>query len=313
MPWVVLAPWAAWAVVRTFGWERGPLVPLVTFTPYMGLLSFVPLVVALVLRRWPAAVAGLVVVVLFGWALLPRAISGPQPSVRDGVEVRIMASNLFVGHGDPRTIVDLVRRERIDVLALEELTPEAVGRLDAAGLRRLLPHRIVLRGQGGAAGSGLYTRWPLRRLAPVNPHPTQGEPRGLVQVAGARAIDLEVIHPLPPTNASWRAQWNETLAALEKPDRSSETLRMLAGDFNATLDHARLRRLLGGDDGYVDAADATGKGYDTTWPAGRRFPPEITIDHVLVDQRVRVEAVRVHLVPGSDHRAVVAVVRVPRG
>jgi endonuclease/exonuclease/phosphatase family metal-dependent hydrolase len=305
-------PWLAWAVVRTFGLERGPLIPLITFTPYMGLLSFLPLLVALILRRWAVAAAAFAVVVAFAFALLPRAIPAGQPEVDGGVEVRVMASNLFNGRGDPRTIVDLVRQERIDILALEELTPEEVGRLERAGLRRLLPNGVFDRAQGGASGSGLYTRWPLRQLPSVNPQPTQGEPRGLIQVAGARPIDLQVIHPLPPLNDAWRPRWAAVLDALPRPDTRAESMALLAGDFNATLDHARLRRLLGGDDGYVDAADATGKGYATTWPAGRHFPPEITIDHVLADPRVRVEDLTVHTIPGSDHRAVVAVLKVPR-
>jgi endonuclease/exonuclease/phosphatase family metal-dependent hydrolase len=86
-------------------------------------------------------------------------------------------------------------------------------------------------------------------------------------------------------------------------------LRVLLGDFNATLDHHELRRIL--DRGYADAADATGDGLRTTWPAGRRFPPEITIDHVLADRRIAPRDVTVHLVPRSDHRAVVAVLELP--
>jgi endonuclease/exonuclease/phosphatase family metal-dependent hydrolase len=306
-----LAPWLLWAVVRTFGLERGPLVPLVTFTPYAGLLSLIPLVVALVLRRWTAAAAALVVVLAFAHALLPRALPGPQPTLRGGVQVKVMASNLYVGHGDPRTVLDLVRRERVDILSLEELTPQALHRFDALGLRRLLPHQAYDAGAGGASGTGLFSRWPLRRLPSVNPRPIQGQPRGLITVAGARPLDVQAMHPLPPTTSAWRAVWRDILGALPKADLRARTLRLYAGDFNATLDHAELRRLLGGDDGYVDAADATGKGYDTTWPAGRRFPPEIAIDHVLADPRVRVEDFSVHTVPLSDHRAVIATLTVP--
>jgi endonuclease/exonuclease/phosphatase family metal-dependent hydrolase len=88
------------------------------------------------------------------------------------------------------------------------------------------------------------------------------------------------------------------------------TLGVLLGDFNATLDHRELRRVL--DRGYVDAADATGEGFRTTWPAGRRFPPEIAIDHVLADRRIAARSLSVHLVPRSDHRAVIAVLELPR-
>jgi endonuclease/exonuclease/phosphatase family metal-dependent hydrolase len=282
-----------------------------TFTPYVGLCSPLPLLVALVLRRWAVAVLALLVVLAFAHALLPRALAGPQPTVRDGVVVKVMTANLFEGRGDPKTVVDLVGRERIDVLALEELPPEEVDRLDAAGLRKLLPYRRYEPALGGATASGLFSRRPIRTLAAENSIGRQGEPRGLIAVPGALPIDLQVIHPTPPIRPDFRALWEHMLGELTGPP-GGDTLRLLAGDFNATIDHHQLRRLLGGDHPYVDAADAVGDGYHTTWPAGRAFPPEITIDHVLVDPRIRVQDVTIHLVPHSDHRAVIATLDLPR-
>ncbi|MCW2983380.1 MAG: endonuclease/exonuclease/phosphatase family protein [Conexibacter sp.] len=305
---VVLAPWLAWAAIRTLGLEGGTrLVPLMTFTPYVGLTAPVPLVAALLLRRWVVAAVALAVVAAFALALLPRALDGPQPDVAAGATVHAMTANLFEGAGDARTIVALVRRQHVDVLALEELTPEEVARLDRAGLGRVLRHRDV-DARPGASGTGLYSRWPLRRRDPYNQLDRNGEPRALVAVPGAAPIDVQAIHPPPPLHGQTTI-WRTMLGELPAPGRGQ--LRMLMGDFNATLDHRQLRRLLGGDDGYVDAADATGQGYDTTWPAGRDFPPEITIDHVLIDPRMAATAVSVHLVPRSDHRAVIATLRVP--
>jgi endonuclease/exonuclease/phosphatase family metal-dependent hydrolase len=37
----------------------------------------------------------------------------------------------------------------------------------------------------------------------------------------------------------------------------------------------------------------------------------VTIDHVLVDRRIRVDAASVHDQPRSDHRAVLAVLTLP--
>jgi endonuclease/exonuclease/phosphatase family metal-dependent hydrolase len=83
---------------------------------------------------------------------------------------------------------------------------------------------------------------------------------------------------------------------------------VLAGDFNATLDHAPFRQLL--RLGYADAALQAGNALAPTWgPLGR--PAVITIDHVLVDRRCAVLASSVHAVPGTDHRAVYAEVQLP--
>lgn len=307
---LILAPWLIWAIVRTFGLEVGPGIPAITFTPYVGLLSPLPLLVALLLRRWVVAAVALLVVLAFAHALLPRALAGPQPAVRDGVTVRVMTANLFLGHADARAVVDLVRRQRVDILALEEAPPEMLTRLDRAGLQRIMPNRRYDPARGGASSSGLFARRPITTPPAESPPARPGQPRGLIAVPDASAIDVQVIHPPPPINPDNRGIWNRMLGELTRPS-GGDHLRMLAGDFNATLDHQALRRLLG-DGGYVDAADAVGAGYDTTWPAGRKFPPEITIDHVLVDPRVRVQDVSVHTIARSDHRAVIATLVLPR-
>lgn len=308
LPPLLLAPWAAWAVVRTFGLEGGTrLIPLMTFTPYMGLTSLLPLLVCLVARRWALAAGALVVCLLFAAALIGRWLPGPRPDVA-GPQIRVMASNLYLGRGDARTVVRLVREQGVDVLGLEELTPDEVARLDAAGLRRLLPYRNV-DARWGASGTGLFSRFPLTRLKPYNSIDVNGEPRARVRVPGARPFELQVIHPPPPIDGQ-APVWRHMLSELPRPSTAGAP-QMLIGDFNATLDHAQLRDLLGGSRGYVDAADATGKGYDTTWPAGRDFPPEITIDHVLIDPRMRADDIGVHVVPRSDHRALIATLRIP--
>ena len=84
---------------------------------------------------------------------------------------------------------------------------------------------------------------------------------------------------------------------------------VVAGDFNATLDHVQLRDAIAM--GYVDAAARAGVGLVPTWPNGRLFPPQVTIDHVLADERLSVADADVHEQPDSDHRAVFAELRVP--
>ena len=104
--------------------------------------------------------------------------------------------------------------------------------------------------------------------------------------------------------------WDRDLRSLPaaSPDGA---ITILAGDFNATLDHAELRRLI--DTGYEDAAATVGDGLRPTWPQGRRFPPPVTIDHVLADERCGVRKVTVHTIPGTDHRAVFAELVLPQG
>src|SRR6201999_1431971 len=118
-PWLLVAPWAAWAVVRTLGLEGGaqPLIQAMSLTPYAALTSLLPLSAALLLRRWRVAAVAGVVVVLFAVALLPRALGGPQPDV-DGVRITVMTANVYTGLGDARAVVALVRARRVGVLAM---------------------------------------------------------------------------------------------------------------------------------------------------------------------------------------------------
>jgi endonuclease/exonuclease/phosphatase family metal-dependent hydrolase len=82
----------------------------------------------------------------------------------------------------------------------------------------------------------------------------------------------------------------------------------MAGDFNATLDMALFRSVLG--KGYVDAADQKGEGLVPTWGVTMYGPP-LSFDHVLADRRCAVLAYSVHDLPGSDHRAVLADLELP--
>jgi endonuclease/exonuclease/phosphatase family metal-dependent hydrolase len=120
---------------------------------------------------------------------------------------------------------------------------------------------------------------------------------------GDVAVQVVAVHPVPPTVsvAAWRAE----TAGLPRPDATGP-VRVLAGDFNATLDHAVFRRLLRA--GYVDAGQQCGAGLVPTWPAR---PPLVTLDHVVVDVRATVIAYRVFDLPGSDHRCVYAELRLP--
>ncbi|HYF28123.1 MAG TPA: endonuclease/exonuclease/phosphatase family protein, partial [Baekduia sp.] len=151
-----------------------------------------------------------------------------------------------------------------------------------------------------------------RALRSSGPAPVPGraaQPAGRLIVPGAPLpVAVQAVHPRPPISGASEPDWRATLRDLAGPGPG--VLRILAGDFNATLDHRELRAVL--DRGYVDAADATGDGLRPTWPVGRRRPP-ITIDHLLVDARVAVREVQLHELRGSDHRVLVARLQLPAG
>jgi endonuclease/exonuclease/phosphatase (EEP) superfamily protein YafD len=307
--WVLVALCAAWVVVRVLGLERGyPLVPLVAFTPFVaGAAVAVVVVVAVLRQRGAALVAAVLAVVLVG-TVAPRALGGPsEPDGSAGPELRVLSANMHYGDGSAEQLVALARRTRADVVSVQELTPRLARELEAAGIGELLPEQILQPG-GVGAGIGLYSRVPLG-VAEAGGERRNPLVLAAARVEGAPAIEIAAVHPPPPLRRALPA-WRRDLRALP-PATPDGPLRILAGDFNATLDHAELRRLL--DTGYVDAAAEVGAGLKGTWPHGRRFPPPVAIDHVLADSRAGVKTFSVHAITGTDHRAVFAELVLPRG
>jgi len=318
LAWTGVGAWGTWTLVRVAGGDRLPAIgvlaaPALAVTPYVAATAPIPILLAVLLRRWRAAIvagavaAGLVAVVL------PRGIGGDQPTAH-GPVVRILTANLMFGEADPNRIIQLVRSTNADIVSLQEFTTEAVTRLEGAGLTSLLPYKVI-DPRWGAAGSGLYSRYPMQQLPPL-PRTQMAMPQAELTLPGGRRLEVTAVHPVPPISAESFHDWKRDLGELPSArppaaasaNGASGPVRILAGDFNATLDHATLRKLIGR--GYADAADRAGEGLTPTWGLTEPRPP-LTIDHVLVDRRCRVDKVEIHDLPGSDHRALFAELRLP--
>jgi endonuclease/exonuclease/phosphatase (EEP) superfamily protein YafD len=303
----VALPWVAWALVRTFGLSLDyPLVAAVSFTPYVALSSPLPVLVGVLLRRWAAAGVAAAAALALALAMVPRALAGPEPEAR-GPRLVVMTANVWMGQADARALLRIAREHDVDVLSLQELRPELMRRLDRVGALEQFPGRSV-DARAGASGSGVLSRRPLESVQQAPNAKGHAQPEVVLDVPGAPPVWLKAVHPSPPVSAASAPGWQEALAALPGADARGD-VEILAGDFNATFDHSEFRALL--DRGWVDAADAAGEGFAWTWPARRRRALPLTIDHVLVDRRVHVEDVTVVRVPDSDHRAVIAALRLP--
>jgi endonuclease/exonuclease/phosphatase (EEP) superfamily protein YafD len=307
LAWLLVVPVAAWLVLRfALPQESSRVVALVSFTPYAAAGSALALILALALRRrLPAALIAVGVGIL-AVTLAPRVIGDGSEARADasgGAGLTVLTHNTRLGNVDARRLAALARRERVDVVSLQELTPELVDRLEGLGFRRRYPHR-VLRARPGAEGTGLFSRFPLREgrhpAAPGHAMTTAA-----ATVRGVGGVEIVSVHPVAPRGPAETEVWRRGLEALPAAGGRRAPLRILAGDFNATLDHAELRELLA--TGYRDAAEVAGAALIPTWPdERRRLPPLLTIDHVLVGERLEVGEVQIRSVRGSDHRAVIA-------
>lgn len=297
--------------VRVLGTDLDhPWPAVLTVFPWLVAVACLALGVALVVRWWPAVLVAGVVVAVGAVLLAPRALPSRGPVVDDGGELVLAVANLRVGQADPARVVRVVEDHDVDVLVTLELTEPAIERLAQAGLDRVLTES-VLEPSRLTSGGGIHSRLPVTALEPSDGRGFGRTPRATVEVTGVGPVVVDGVHPLPPVSADWTVRWRETLGSLGAPDPASDGRRILAGDFNATLDHAPFRALL--DEGWVDAAAAVGAGLRPTFhglPFGDPVPP-VTLDHVLVDRDVAVDRVEVVPLPGSDHRMLVATLRLP--
>jgi endonuclease/exonuclease/phosphatase (EEP) superfamily protein YafD len=308
------APWAGWAVVRATGAERGsPLVPALAFTRYAAATSVLPIVVGALARSRSATLVAAGAAAVLGTSVLggPRLVNvRPSPgTVPAGRSLRLVSLNMLFGRADPAAVLALATAADADALVLSEVTPEAVTGLVEAGVAELFPHsHVVPAGEGQPVGAGGAV-WSRLEIAGRSVVPGRfGQPCALLTVPGGPDVEVTAVHTHPPTSApSHVRRWESDLRLLPSPD--APVLRVLAGDFNATPDHASFRRLLGR--GWVDAAQETGRALRPTWAPIRSRVPRLTLDHVLVDPRIGVAALDVVHVPGTDHRALVAELVLP--
>jgi endonuclease/exonuclease/phosphatase (EEP) superfamily protein YafD len=300
---------AGWAAARLAGADRMRFaeawtVPLLSFTPQAAAGAWIG---ALLLRgAGPAAVTTAAAAVLTA-AAGPRAVPYREPAAA-GPVLRVLTANLLAGRASAEAVTGLVRRKHADVLFVQELTSEAAGRLERAGLGDLLPYRVTQPMPHGTAGS-IYARYPLRGGPLAASAPAVRCTAGLDLPSG-QLVRLACIHaapPKPPWSPGATARWRSQLAALPAPGDSP---CILAGDFNATLDHAQFRQLL--RRGYADAASQAGHGLSPTWgPRPGRRPGLLAIDHILTGRGCSVLATSACRLSGSDHRALYAELRLP--
>jgi endonuclease/exonuclease/phosphatase (EEP) superfamily protein YafD len=293
----------AYVVLRIAGIEPvEALIAAMALTPYVAAFGLVLGLLCVLLRRRIVGVTVILLALALGALLVPRVLSEEQPPA-NGDRLRIMSLNLYIGRADAETVVRIAREQKVDLLVLPELTDQEDAALSKAGLEDLLPNRVFDTDSSGS-GTAIVSKFPLRQFSPM-PETTLAQPSAVVDVPGNNDVELTAVHIQPGVRTGSAGTWHRELAALPRPD---ERVRILAGDFNASFDHAAFRSLV--DRGYADAAESTGDGMEATWRSWP-FGPPVTIDHILADSRCAFGSYAVFDVPGSDHKALVSEVILP--
>lgn len=281
---------------------------LVIAAPYLMLAAPVAVVVLAWGRRWVLSAVAVMLTTVLILIQLPwfRSVT-PAPG---SIAVRTMTVNMLYGRADPEALTRAAA-ENADILMAQELTPGAARRLTNAGIEETFPYQ-ALDPQPVSAGVGIYSRYPITtsdRIAGFQLGMVSAQVR-IPQVA--QDVSLLTVHldaPWPRPIGGWHADIAKFPGTLsDVAAASGDGAVLVGGDFNSTIDMAPFRRLLA--DGYEDAAFQAGSGRNFTFPANKRYPPVLGIDHVLTRNATATSTATMEL-PGTDHRALLVVVMVP--
>ncbi len=310
--WRRLAAWAAGLVLAGLTVIVGcRALDVDATTPVPQLLAFLPWLLvpcalalaAAALARWRLGLVWAVALLaVTSWFLQPydpagdSATSARAAEGREVARLKVLTSNVLFG-GATSELVSLVRREQPDLVFVQECDA-ACAELLRSRLR--YPYDEVVPAPG-AEGSSILSRFPLESAPRLRS--TLAMPGAVATVAGQR-IRLRLAHPMPPIPGGVGV-WRRELSALRDwsaAQRSSGPL-LIAGDFNASQDHAAFRALL--DTGLRDAAAVTGSARTPSWPATVSPPLGTQIDHVLASPALEPRSARFLQLADTDHRALV--------
>ena len=311
-----------------------PLPYLIALIPFLWIPALLLAVVAVVLGCWPLAVAAvaLAVIVALRVPLYRLSLRGTSretkretyrethPDTSDttarrhdeqpGAPITVMTLNCRFGRADADAIMDAVRAHDVDVLALQELTADLVGALDAAGIRDVLPHRQLGEDRPTDNGgfNGLWTRLapvaaasssaqiPAADVPMIVASPTRnGQPAD----APDSAIAFASAHTKSPMRGC-RA-WSQGIVGLGR--LALQRAAVVLGDLNCGIDHPSFRKLLAA--GFRDASMSALRKPMVSFPSWLAWP-RIELDHVLISGGIDAERVETLTIPGSDHLATVA-------
>jgi endonuclease/exonuclease/phosphatase (EEP) superfamily protein YafD len=261
------------------------------------------LVLLLAWQRRPALTG--VALVLTLWHVMPgvqRAMAEAPGAACEAPPFTVATANLLYTNPRREPFLDWLERYSPDLIVVQEVTPDWVPALRGLGA---YPHQYVLP-RTDPYGIGILSRWPLESVTQVD-LAEDGIPAlvGIAEIHGKRirVLGMHTRWPVLPHLARSRDTALQHAAELV---RGEDLPVVTLGDLNLTPDAPAFERLLA-TSGLRDAVD--GRHWRPTWQAGF-WPLALRIDHVLVSRKLCVDHAEVGESIGSDHRPVLARLRV---
>nr|WP_280215417.1 hypothetical protein [Nocardia cyriacigeorgica] len=132
--WVALLAGIAGIALYFSGSQRRTVVLLASGASLLMVGTIVALVLFAIARGRRSMIAAAIAVAAALWTQVPIYV--PDGHAATGPQLIVMQSNLLFGEADTGAVVDAVRAQRVDVLTVNELTPDDV----AGSPRRVSAH-----------------------------------------------------------------------------------------------------------------------------------------------------------------------------
>lgn len=267
------------------------------------LLTPVVLIVALALRNKALGGAGLVLLLVLGyWASADLRFGAGHGDRPDGA-ARIATANVYIGNPDPVSLINEILAEDPDIIMLQEMSPRIWALLKTLPQLEEFTFRNV-NARDNPDGTVLLSRLPARETGNV-PLGSNAATSAEINIDGTwvRVINLHISAPISDgLIARGKTQLRELRTAVD----ASATPVVIAGDFNATVQHARFQDLMG--DNLQDAHQLAGRGFGATWRHHRLdgLPPILRIDHILLTEQLDAIHSWTGDTTGSDHEVLFA-------
>lgn len=304
-------------VSRLLGWVVHPVVVLwQAALPVLLLPVWLVLPVAGVRRLPVRAVAALLLCTFHVFALYP-AMGTRRLPVWAGTAptMKVVSANVSNLNRDPGMAAALLAPGG-DVYVLVEVSAVVRADLVDRGLFAALPY-VAESGDIGADSVLIASKYPLtdvvaQRIGGVPVVSATVVSATVVTDAQAplsgRSLRVVAAHPAAPTSSARLKGFRAWMRWAREQARVTTGPLIMAGDFNSSRFVPAMGELLAA--GMTDAHESRGRGLTTSWPVGDSFlgPAFLRLDHILVRGAVVTRSVSDLTVPGSDHRAIVAVV-----
>ena len=298
--WGLAVGMAAVGLVRLSRTQRHPVLIGVAGIGMRLLVPAYPLTVAAVVKRkwWLAAVAAVLSAGNVVWLSRQYERGHQRCAPPRAATLRLISANMLFNNRDVGTLGRDLTATDADVILLQEVSMENFAKLRMSGLFEAYPYQ-VWNDLRTIYSSAILSRLPITNEKAID---VAGQRMGQAAVAtAAGTVRLINVHTMAPESTPKAAQWRAQLSGLAQLRDDRFRAVIMAGDFNATSDHAPFEELT--SSGLRDAFGEAGRGTGATWPQWKGpVMPLMRLDHVLVDDGVIVTRAEVQANRGSDHR-----------